>query len=271
MLLPYEHTGNKNSNILLIFLHGFPDTMRLWDQTITGIQKSDVQILNISYPNYHQSQNLKFGLDFPEVVKRIRSTIEHVDNGQNLKKLLITHDWGAFYGYLYDQKYPQTVDDIIALDVGAQVDLSLKSGLLIESYQITFAIAFLLTLIPIIGEFFGTLLARLYMKFILRIPIPQNYTAKINYPYFYFQKNLLFDSILNKSKKFLYRYKPSVPVVFIYGEKKPFQFHSARWQLTLSQNADSEFIAAKTGHWIQVEQSDLVINKIISRIARLKK
>lgn len=50
-------------------------------ETITGIQKSDVQILNISYPNYHQSENLKFGLDFPEVVKRIRSTIEQVDNG----------------------------------------------------------------------------------------------------------------------------------------------------------------------------------------------
>lgn len=31
MLLPYEHTGNKKSNILLIFLHGFPDSMRLWD------------------------------------------------------------------------------------------------------------------------------------------------------------------------------------------------------------------------------------------------
>lgn len=31
MLLPYEHTGNKKSNILVIFLHGFPDSMRLWD------------------------------------------------------------------------------------------------------------------------------------------------------------------------------------------------------------------------------------------------
>jgi hypothetical protein len=43
------------------------------------------------------------GLDFPEVVRRIRNTIEYVDNGKNLKKILVTHDWGAMYGYMYDQ------------------------------------------------------------------------------------------------------------------------------------------------------------------------
>ncbi|CAD8068588.1 unnamed protein product [Paramecium sonneborni] len=44
------------------------------------------------------------------------------------------------------------------------------------------------------------------MKLILRISIPEKYTAKMNY--YYFQKNLLFVSFLNKSQKFLYRYKP---------------------------------------------------------------
>lgn len=31
MMLPYELTGNNKSNILVIFLHGFPDSLRLWD------------------------------------------------------------------------------------------------------------------------------------------------------------------------------------------------------------------------------------------------
>ena len=30
-LLPFEHTGKKSSNTLIIFLHGFPDSIRLWD------------------------------------------------------------------------------------------------------------------------------------------------------------------------------------------------------------------------------------------------
>lgn len=30
-LLPFEHTGNKSSDILLIFLHGFPDGINLWE------------------------------------------------------------------------------------------------------------------------------------------------------------------------------------------------------------------------------------------------
>lgn len=33
-MLKYEHTGDTNSKNLLIFLHGFPDSIRLWDGTI---------------------------------------------------------------------------------------------------------------------------------------------------------------------------------------------------------------------------------------------
>lgn len=29
--LPFENYGNKNSNILLIFLHGWPDHLTTWN------------------------------------------------------------------------------------------------------------------------------------------------------------------------------------------------------------------------------------------------
>lgn len=33
-MLPHELSGNNNSDTLLIFLHGFPDSVRLWDSII---------------------------------------------------------------------------------------------------------------------------------------------------------------------------------------------------------------------------------------------
>ena len=32
-VLPHELTGNKKSNVLIVFLHGWPDSVRLWDGT----------------------------------------------------------------------------------------------------------------------------------------------------------------------------------------------------------------------------------------------
>lgn len=36
-MLPHELSGNSNSDTLLIFLHGFPDSVRLWDSIIFNI------------------------------------------------------------------------------------------------------------------------------------------------------------------------------------------------------------------------------------------
>jgi hypothetical protein len=30
-LLPFEHTGNKKSKTLVVLLHGFPDSIQLWN------------------------------------------------------------------------------------------------------------------------------------------------------------------------------------------------------------------------------------------------
>jgi hypothetical protein len=44
----------------------------------------------------------------------------------------------------------------------------------------------------------------------------------------------------------------------------------SRWKLVLSENKDSEFISAATGHWIMKEDLDLVSSKIIERLRRFK-
>jgi hypothetical protein len=59
-------------------------------------------------------------------VDRVKVTVDYVDAGRQLRKLFLTHDWGALFGYLLviytpywkDEKYPRYIDDMIALDVG---------------------------------------------------------------------------------------------------------------------------------------------------------
>ena len=62
--LPYEVSGNSNSNSMVIFLHGWPDSIRLWDGVIQGLD-SDSYKLAISYPNYSKEEKSKWGIDIP--------------------------------------------------------------------------------------------------------------------------------------------------------------------------------------------------------------
>lgn len=53
-VLPYETNGNPDSINVIIFLHGWPDTMRIWDRIISNLKQDDFFIINLSYPNYHE-------------------------------------------------------------------------------------------------------------------------------------------------------------------------------------------------------------------------
>lgn len=48
---------------------------------------------------------MKWGRDFPEIIEDLKLTLDSL-NIAGKKKLLVAHDWGCFYGYLFDQKYP---------------------------------------------------------------------------------------------------------------------------------------------------------------------
>lgn len=65
------------------------------------------------------------------------------------------------------------------------------------------------------------MIASLYMRFIMGFPAPPGYTARMNYFYFNFWKNFLLSKV-KLSTRLLRGYSPSVPVVYIYGEEKPF-------------------------------------------------
>lgn len=110
------------------------------------------------------------------------------------------------------------------MDVPAYVQLTrLSQVLYVMAYQLFLVIAF------IIGGPIGRIMTQSLAKiFKHNPPYADQISSSRNYPYFYFFKNK-FQTLLNKEKAFLYKYVPSVPVVYLYGKKKPFQFHADKW------------------------------------------
>jgi pimeloyl-ACP methyl ester carboxylesterase len=50
------------------------------------------------------------------------------------------------------------------------------------------------------------------------------------------------------------RFKSHCPMLFLYGKRKPFMFHSGRWLERLNTTPGSEAVAVSSGHWLTVDR-----------------
>jgi len=94
---------------------------------------------------------------------------------------------------------------------------------MIVLYQFYLIFAFLIGFLPILGRFTGDFLTKAFTKYYAKHN-PSYFdeiNCSYNFPYFYFW----FD-IFNSPRSVLPKYHHSVPVVYIYGSKKPFSFHT---------------------------------------------
>ena len=254
-ILPYEESGKKSSNQILVFLHGWPDTPELWDKITPAFDK-DYFILNITYPNFSEKEKNPKGVDFEEMSRRIKATIDYV-NDTKRKVVIVSHDWGSIYGYYIDHLYPKYIHQMIALDVGAK--FSLKKFITIF-YQLWLVIAFL------IGSFIGNYMTQWMVKLLKYQPRWKNkINSSWNYPYYYIWKKMV-KAGFKEEKAILSGYQPSCPIAFAWGTKKPIQFFNTAWVQMLVKNPKNEIHSLKCGHWIPREQSNFVIDLILRRI-----
>jgi len=47
-------------------------------------------------------------------------------------------------------------------------------------------------------------------------------------------------------------FQPRMPMLYIYGERKPFMFHSSAWARELATKAGSRVLGLPTGHWVMI-------------------
>jgi pimeloyl-ACP methyl ester carboxylesterase len=238
----YTIEGNPDGPTL-VFIHGWPDNASLWRKQIENLG-ADFRCVLVTLPNFGAHAVRAGGFDFPELVGRLAATIEQVQAGGRVG--LVTHDWGAYLGYLLEQAHPEMVAKMAALDVGGQVEpKGLKETLMIVGYQWALIACWLAGgITPPLGGLLSRAVAR-----VIRVPARQRsqLRSRCNYPYFYFWRNSMLPW---KRSGLLTRYRPLCPVLYLYGAAKPLMFHSPRWLRVVADSGGRAEGIAGAGHWL---------------------
>jgi len=245
----YTLTGNPDGPTL-VFIHGWPDNASLWRKQVQALS-ADYRCVLLTLPNFGTQPVKAGGFDFPQLVEILVKAIGEVQ--PRGKVTLITHDWGAYLGYLLEQACPERIECMAALDVGGHAGSpGLKAMLMIMGYQWALIFCWLTGgLIPPLGNQLSRLVGKV-------VGVPERQRAAIrsrfNYPYFYLWRGLLLPW---RREAILRRYRPRCPVLYLFGQRKPFQFHSDTW-LDLVAQSGGRSKGVDSGHWLQESRPDEV-------------
>jgi pimeloyl-ACP methyl ester carboxylesterase len=225
-------------------IHGWPDTHRLWDGQVAAL-KDRYRCVRFTLPGFDPSPRAR-AYSLAELIESIRRTVEESCPGG--KVTLLLHDWGCFLGYQFAMRHPELVERVIGVDIGDagsrahRGELGLSGKLKVMAYQVWLALAWR------IGGGIGDAMAR-WMARVARCPTdPRTIGAQMGY--LYALRWLRVAGGLQGVRVF----DPHTPMLFIYGERKRFMFHSRPWAARLAARRASRVVAFPTGHWVMIEE-----------------
>ncbi len=227
----------------IVMIHGWPDTHRLWDAQVTFL-KDRFRCVRFTLPGFDVAGPSRHPT-VPEMAALFKRIVDAVSPGEPVTLLL--HDWGAVYGYQFAALHPDRVARVIGVDIGDTgsraflKSLSFKATFMVVAYQVWLAMAWMIR-----GPI-GDRMTRAMARALRCKSDPALMGWKMNYPYYD-----TWTGRFNKAPQF----KPHCPVLYLYGERKPLQFHSPRWLETLRATPGSVVQGFATGHWVMVQQPE---------------
>ncbi len=240
------HVDGQGDEVI-VMLHGWPDTYRLWDATVAALQDR-WRCVRFTLPGFEPTVQPARGHSLDEVMGVMAAVVNAQSPTQPVTLLL--HDWGCVYGYHFAQRHPERVRRVVGVDIGdagsrAHVaSLSVTAKLAAAAYQLWLAAAWR------IGGAVGDRMTR-FMARQLRAPVePDRIGAHMNYPY---------DITWTGSHggfKALRPFDPACPMLYVYGRRKLFQFHSSAWAAQLTAQPNCAVEGFDTGHWVMSEQPE---------------
>jgi pimeloyl-ACP methyl ester carboxylesterase len=246
----------------VVFVHGWPDDASMWRNQVEAL-RADFRCATVTLPNFGETVSESGGCDFPTIVDRLHRTIEELGDEP---VVLVTHDWGAYIGYLYEKKFPDSVKTMVAMDVGGHVQpATLRDVAMFVSYQWTLVTLWLLGgILPALGTWLTRNFARL-----LQVPERQASTlrSRCNYPYFYYWRSLMLPWARSR---LLGEYRPQCPVLYIYGGAKPLMFHTDHWLSIVEQTGGQNVCIEQGSHWFmeaQAAQTNELLNEWLGKNA----
>ena len=225
----------------LLMLHGWPDTLRLWDGTVQALQDA-FRCCRFTLPGFAPGDGRRRPT-LAEMNELLLHVVDRVCPGG--KVTLVLHDWGAIFGYQFAMRHPERVERIVGVDIGdvESMPRTLRKREMagVAGYQLWLALAFKMGRL---GDRMTRAMARA-----LRAPAdPSTITARMNWPY-----DLTWFGGRESLRRQSVPFRPHCPMLFVYGRRKPFMFHSRAWAEALASQPGSRVEAFDTGHWIMTK------------------
>ena len=223
----------------IVMIHGWPDTYRLWDSTVQALQDR-YRCVRFTLPGFDIGKPRRAS-SIAQLTASFKNIIEQTCPGQ--KVVLMLHDWGCVFGYALAAQHPALVSKIVGVDIGDAGsrshlgELRFVDKLSIAAYQGWLAVAWR------IGGGVGDRMTR-WMARALRCPSDTRFIgSQMNYPYWQQWTG-------GGARPGAAAFVPACPMLYVYGTKKPFMFHSVAWAEALALRPQSSVLAIDTGHWV---------------------
>jgi cis-3-alkyl-4-acyloxetan-2-one decarboxylase len=235
----------------VVMLHGWPDSLALWDDTVAALS-GGYRCVRFSLPGFDLAQPPR-PVSVDGMCALIGAVVDAVSPGEPVTLLL--HDWGCFFGYEYAARHPQRVARVVGTDIGDTnsgaylKSLTVKEKLMIATYQLWLAVAWKLGgWLPGLADRMTRFMAR---NIGCRTP-PERMGWQMNYPYAmqWFGSFGGLRGVARVDKVF----GPKMPTLFLFGKRKPFMFHSARWLAALGTTPGCRVRGFDAGHWLMLQQ-----------------
>jgi pimeloyl-ACP methyl ester carboxylesterase len=238
--------GTVSSRDTVVLLHGWPDTLRLWDGTVAALAGNH-RCLRFTMPGF-DAADPPGAHTLAAVTDLLHQVVRHAGGGQPVT--LVLHDWGCFFGYHFAQQHPELVARVVGIDIGDAASaelrraLSVKAKLAVLGYQGWLAAAWR------IGGALGNRMAR-KMAQLMRVPTPAaDIRAAMGYPYWIAWTGS------HGGFRAVRTFRPGVPMFFAYGQRKPFMFHSPVWADAVAAQPHGKVQGYRAGHWVMLDAHD---------------
>ncbi|CAE7170537.1 unnamed protein product, partial [Symbiodinium pilosum] len=150
-------SGDPKSNVVLLFLHGWPDNAKVWHRQISAFVGWGYHCVAAELPMCGEhGEKAAWGYDFNIVAKQLANLAQQLrtSEGGNRSLVLIGHDWGAWLTYMAQRAAPHLFDAIIPLDIApgyGQLPFSVQWR--IVAYQHAALSCFALSKLPFLSVF----------------------------------------------------------------------------------------------------------------------
>ncbi len=242
----------------LVMIHGWPDTHRLWDLSVQALAPF-FRCVRFTLPGFELDKPPR-ATSLAQMTALIMDIADAVSPARPIHLML--HDWGCVFGYEFAAVRPERVARIVSVDIGDynaaayRRSLRVKAKVLVFAYQSWLAVAWTL------GGAIGDAMTR-WMARKAHCPAEANAVGwQMNYPY-----AMIWFRVMGGFRDAA-PVVPACPILFIYGKRKPFMFHSADWLTMLSARPGCAVQPLSTGHWVMVQQPEAFNQRVVDWLVK---